>query len=249
MKQIALFMLCGAGCLAHDTYLMPAKFVTQPGKPLLVSVHNGDSFPRSEHATDPRRLVCLKLSDGTVVSDLQIAGRATHGTVTVPGKGSMYVIAETQPKLIEMTAPKFAAYLREEGLPHAAKGDAVVREIYRKYAKAYLVSDAPDAGYAKPAGLAIEIVPEADPASLRAGSELPVRVLFRGAPLPNAQMEKAWTGGRAVVGRTDSGGRLRVPVDSAGKWRLHVVHMEPARETAKADWESYWASLTFEVGQ
>jgi hypothetical protein len=30
-----------------------------------------------------------------------------------------------------------------------------------------------------------------------------------------------------------------------GEWLIGVVHMVPCREREAADWESYWASLTF----
>ena len=48
-----------------------------------------------------------------------------------------------------------------------------------------------------------------------------------------------------VVGKTDAQGRLSIPV-SAGKWRLHTIHMERAAGS-DVDWESVWTTLTFEV--
>jgi uncharacterized GH25 family protein len=245
-----MLFLVATTLLAHDTYLMPAKFAVKSGKPLVVAVHNGDSFPASEHATDPARLL-------TPLTDLYIAGRATHGIIYVAKPGSMSISAQTQPKLNVLPAGKFEAYLREEGLQHVVearkqKGQSamVAREVYTKYAKALIVSDAPDAGYATPSGLMIEIVPEADPFTLRTGSVLPAKVFFDGAPAPNLQVERACIvagkGVRNVVGRTDRQGRIAIPIDCEGRWRLHAVHMRPSTK-ANADWESFWASLTFEV--
>jgi hypothetical protein len=39
--------------------------------------------------------------------------------------------------------------------------------------------------------------------------------------------------------------RIAVPV-TPGRWRLHTILMERIT-TPDADWESFWATLTFEV--
>jgi uncharacterized GH25 family protein len=258
MKILILAAVSTAALVAHDSYIMPSKFVVKSGTPLLVSIHNGDSFPSSEHPTDPARLAEVKLSDGSPVTDLRIMGRATHGFVPIRKSGSLYVSAYLHPKPLELPGPKFEAYLREEGLLHAIEArkrsnqtEAPGRELYRKHAKAYIVSGAADRTYSVPLGHVIEFVPESDPASVRPGSSLPVRVLFRGKPLANVQVQKAWAlagkSGHAVAGRTDREGRILIPIETEGKWRLHAVWMEPSANRTTADWESFWASFTFEV--
>jgi hypothetical protein len=47
------------------------------------------------------------------------------------------------------------------------------------------------------------------------------------------------------VGTTDAMGRVLVPVNS-GKWRLHTLTMERSSDP-DAEWESFWAALTFEI--
>jgi uncharacterized GH25 family protein len=47
--------------------------------------------------------------------------------------------------------------------------------------------------------------------------------------------------------RTDAAGRVRVPLSRSGVWLVKAVHMIPAPAGADADWESIWASLTFEL--
>lgn len=258
MKTLFLTVVSALAVGAHDSYLMPAQFVVKPGTRLMVSLHNGDSFPNSEQPIDPSRIVEMQLSDKSPVTDFQILGRATHGFVTVSKPGSFYVSMYLRPKFIEMQPVKFEEYLREEGLlrvleTRAAGGKSEVpgRELYTKHAKTFVVSETPGSGFSTPVGHEIEFVPDTDPASLRPGSALKVTVLFRGKPLPDTQVKKEWASagkaGDKVVGRTDSQGRITVPVESEGKWRLHVVHMVPSRDPAKADWESFWASLTFEV--
>ena len=105
------------------------------------------------------------------------------------------------------------------------------------------------AGIAVPLGLALEIVPEVDPLSLRPGDELEVRLLWQGRPLEGARL-KAFRDGAAsayTVTRTDARGRARIALDRPGLWLLTAIHMQSAADGSEADWRSTWSSLTFEV--
>lgn len=259
MKALsAAFIFCGIAA-AHDLYLIPDKFFVAPGESLMISVHNGDSFPASEGATDPSRLLNPQLSDGAAFADFRVLGKATHGFARVTRTGSVYASVHTMPRTFELPAEKFESYLKEEGLSHVlarrketGQSGKPGRETYSKYAKVLLTSGAPDRGWAEPVGLTVEIIPEADPSALQPGQTLPVRVLFRGQPAGDVQMEKAWAadrspGVRTIVGRTGADGRIRIPIDKAGRWRLHTLVMEATKDASVADWESFWASLTFEV--
>ena len=117
------------------------------------------------------------------------------------------------------------------------------------YAKAILVADAPTDLYQKVVGLPIEIVPEMDPYRLKPGESLPIRMLVRGKPAGNLEIRAASTnvqnGKTRSVGRTGPDGRISIPAQS-GKWRLQTIYMERS-SNRDADWESLWATLTFEV--
>ncbi|MGH8131031.1 MAG: hypothetical protein ACRES3_09295, partial [Steroidobacteraceae bacterium] len=47
--------------------------------------------------------------------------------------------------------------------------------------------------------------------------------------------------------RTDVDGRAGFRLRAAGMWRVAAVHMIDAPGNVAADWESLWASLTFEL--
>jgi hypothetical protein len=78
-----------------------------------------------------------------------------------------------------------------------------------------------------------------------------VQVLFKGAPAKDVAIESAYLeAGKAkieIVGRTDAKGRVRVPIKAMGPHKLHALVMERCVEPKVADWESFWASLTFEI--
>lgn len=219
---------------------MPKTFNPAPGAPLLLSAHTGDSFPASEQPIDPARIVSL------TATEWRMLGKATYAPVKVQ-PGGQYFAIHSKPRLIEMEADKFRAYLKEEGLNQVLQNFAGLkgRELYSKYAKTYVVAGEPKGEFSKALGLKIEIVPLADPAQAQPGAKLPVQVLFEGKPLEGVQIEIA-SKGHKIAGRTDGQGRLDIEIEECGPTRLHAVHMVPVKE-ASHDWESYWASFTFAV--
>ena len=246
---------------AHDLYLMPERFHVARGETVGVAVHDGDAFPNSEVSAAVERLRDASLHGAQGAADvrnLHVDGKRVTGSVSVPGSGDLLLTVRTIPNFIALDADKFSAYLKEEGLTQviesrARSGDAAKggRERYSKFAKAILLAGTPDEQYRHAVGFAIEIVPEKNPYQLKAGAALPVQVLFRGTPAADLQVEAAWAGSGGskvqVIGRTDAHGRITVPLAAAGKWRLHTLKMERCADASAADWESFWASLTFEI--
>ncbi|MCX6602042.1 MAG: DUF4198 domain-containing protein [Acidobacteria bacterium] len=259
---LSLLLMAGASPLfSHDLYLMPEKFVTQPGKRLRLVFQNGDEFPVGVSSVKADKLRNTKLvsrADTASFEDIVAEAKRTVATVNVPGEGLAILTAQTIPTFIELEPKKFQSYLTHENLTNAIKwreehGDAAKpgRERYSKYVKSLIQVGKPDGYYRERTGLTIEIVPEADPYSLKPGATLPVQVLFRGKPAVDVAVESAWLeGGKAkmeVFGRTDREGRVRIPVKAFGPHRLHAIVMERCDEPQVADWESFWASLTFEI--
>lgn len=254
----AILAVCASG---HDLYLLPDSFQVQPGAVVPFGIHNGDSFPESEVSLSLEHLVdaVLLTSEGVYdTANLHVAGKRIVGTVRIAGPGDLILAVHTSPNFIQMEAAKFAGYLKEEGLQdvitwRAQHGEAKKpgRERYSKYAKALMLAGTSNGAYDQAMDYAIEIIPKKDPYNLKAGEQLPVQVRFHGKPAPGLSLEAAWAGpqgkGTQRVGITDSEGRIEVPLKTAGKWRLHTIKMERCSEPAAADWESFWASLTFEV--
>ncbi|HTU45391.1 MAG TPA: DUF4198 domain-containing protein [Bryobacteraceae bacterium] len=260
--RLLIASMFATATFAHDLYILPQSFGVEAGARVTVGFHNGDSFPESEVAPTIARLKTAQLLSafgGVPIDDLKVEGNRATGVVMVPDhKGTMILSVETVPNFIELEPEKFIEYLKEEGMEHVIEwrsqhGEASKpgRERYSKFAKSLITSGSPDEFYNHTFGFPIEIIPDANPAALRAGRELPVRIMFRGKPASNLQVEAAWATAEqkktTVIGRTDANGRIRVPINAAGKWRLHSLVMERCQEPAAADWESFWASLTFEI--
>ena len=247
--------------LGHDLYLMPRGFRPAAGSTITIALHNGDDFPDPDRAPKAENLLDVSLhgaKGSTPMRNLRTEGKVLLADVTVAA-GSSLLSVRTKPNFIELQPVKFEDYLRHEGLTHVLRWRAehnesamAGRERYSKYVKSLVVAGTPTDFYHHPVGYPIEIIPAADPASVKVGAELPIQVMFRGKPAADVQIEMAWLppngkATRQAAGRTDGEGRLKIPIGSPGIWKLHTVLMERCAEPSVADWESFWSSFTFEV--
>lgn len=103
--------------------------------------------------------------------------------------------------------------------------------------------------YQRPIGLTLELLPMADPFTMKPGSSLPVQILHEGKPLANILVVamNADAPMNRIKARSDKAGRVSLTLDRPGSWLVKAVHMRPAPAASGADWESLWASLTFEL--
>ena len=262
MHRLAQFLVpaamlgAAATATAHEFWIQLSAFRSDPGALVKIGLRVGDSFPGEAIPRDPGRFARFVLVDDA--GEHPILGRDGHdpaGFVRPAGPG--LIAYESTNSAVTLPAEKFEAYLREDGLEHviaarAARGQSSAdgREVYTRCAKALLaVGQAPGAGYDRRVGLPLEIIPEANPFTLEAGTPFTVRVLFNGSPVEGLSVLARHADGvqpdRRV--RTDSQGRVSIDLGSPGEWLVSCVHMTEAGPETGADWKSYWASLTFDV--
>ncbi len=127
--------------------------------------------------------------------------------------------------------------------PKSAVPGAEQSGHYVKYATTFLrpVEAAPAA-----MGLPLEIVPLVDPMTLAMGEELPVRVLYDGAPLAGATIIAEYTTAsdeRDVT--TDNAGEAAVTVRNQGLNVVAVSHAVATPESSEADKLGLFATLAF----
>lgn len=255
-----ILILVSSILFAHDLWLVPQKFHISPGENLTISANTGMDFPKSLSAITPDRIDQFVLVGKEKRNNLTNFSEVENSLIvnyTTKNSGTYVVAAALKPKEIQLTAEEFNEYLLHDGLPNIyelrkQKGlldkDAV--EYYSKYPKTIIqVGDVLDESPTRPLGLAIEIVPKTNPYSLKLGNDLKIAVLFRGKPLPHAELAWSYPGrGEEFAGstRTDKNGEAIVPLTKAGPYVIRLTHMEWVKKQTH-DWESYWASLTFEV--
>jgi uncharacterized GH25 family protein len=123
----------------------------------------------------------------------------------------------------------------------------------QKFAKAVFSNGkGPGDVFSKPLGHAMEIIPMKDPASLKAGDILPVKVLLEGQPARTyiygtyaGFSESANT--FAYTTRTDKEGIAKIKMIHDGEWLLIAKMEENYPDVTECDLKSWAASLTFQI--
>jgi uncharacterized GH25 family protein len=245
---------------AHDLWLVPQKFRINPGEHVKIFANTGMDFPKSLGAITPDRIDQFVLMGKEERSDFSEFSEVENSLVVdclLKNAGTYTVAAALKPKEIELTAEEFNDYLLHDGLPNIYElrkkegllyKDAI--EHYSKYPKTIIqAGDVWDDSPTQPLGLTIEIVPKVNPYSLKLKDDLKIIVLFRGKPLPHLDLAWSYPGhGEEFAGstKTNQNGEAIVPLTKAGPYVIRLTHMEWVKKQTH-EWESYWASLTFEV--
>lgn len=263
---VFLVLWFAASTSAHDTWLVAERNQTGPGDVVRVAVVTAEEFPNSDHATDANRVaewVALIGEKKHFVGEYTIDGDELAATVRLEGPGLHTIGVALKPRFIEIDAEGFAAYLEDEGATAALerrtknKQDAEPgRELYAKNVTAFVeVGDGgADDTSVTPAGHKIEIIPLSNPCRWRVGDEIAVRVLFEGRPVSGFRVSAGHEGlaKHTFVAheRTDENGQARFKLTRPGLWFLRTHTIRPvAPDVTEADWESFWASITFRVNE
>jgi uncharacterized GH25 family protein len=261
---VALVLMWAAIAAAHDMFVQPARFFVAENSDVVVRVLNG-TFSKSENSITRDRLadVSVVSPEGRQRIDTSAwsaTGDTSTFTLRTGGAGTYVVGTSTRPNVIALEAKEFNQYLREDGIPDALAArqrtgelDRPARERYSKHVKALLqVGGARSGHFATPLGYPAEILPVENPYGLQAGGVLRVRTLVDGKPAAN---QYVLFGGRTTGGariaqrstRSDGDGVARIPLRSRGTWYVKFINMAKLEGDAAADYESKWATLTFQV--
>ena len=243
--------------LAHDLWIEPTAFSPKLGQIVGVRLRVGQNL-----LGDPLPLVPGLVNQFVVVDAAgrkPVVGRRgaePAGVMRVAMPGLLVIGYRSNRSTIELEADKFNAYLMEEGLDAIAalragrnKTGAKARELYSRCAKSLVLSGSPsEAQGDRRLGFTLELVAERNPYTIRAGQDLPVRLTYEDRPLAGALVVAMNTlnPSKKQAARSDRDGRVRFRLQPGGMWLVKAVHMVPAPADADAEWESFWASLTFE---
>ncbi len=254
LLSVVVGLLLAPGAVAHDFWIEPGNFRPAVGAkvPLRLfvgmdfagqaTVYLPDTFERySSIGPDGERNIPGTLGDDP----------AGQFTVSRPGP---YIVAyrSTLFTVTFDTLTEFEQYLEKEGLErvktlhaYGAPKGKVIRENYSRSAKSLVIVGKPGAAADRVLGLRLELIAEKNPYTT---SRVPLRLLYEGKPLADALVvafNKAEPL-KKLKARTDKEGRVQLDFSRRGTWLVTSVHMFPAPPKTNADWESVWASLTFE---
>jgi hypothetical protein len=271
-----LLLLVAATLEAHDLFLRLDSFFVRPASAVEIRVLNG-TFSKSENAITRDRLRDISVVGpaGWVHLDTTVweaKGDTSRLNVRIGATGTYLVGASTLPREITLEAKDFNAYLADDGIPDVLAARRREGELgkkaterYSKHVKALLqAGDTQSNGFDTVLGFPAELIPLNNPYLPRTGGWLRVRALVDGKPVANQLIV---AGGRPPRGgrlaehrvRTDASGVARIRITDKGQWYVKFINMErftgdrathpPGTPTGSPvpDYESKWATLTFEI--
>lgn len=246
---------------AHEFWIEPLDFTVEPGGEVAADVRIGqdfvgDAFPYVAPAVEDAG---IRDSEGDrPLTSPTGALPAVRESVRGPGLDTVWIYT-TPEEVLHPEWDEFAEFAEYEGIEyvleqHRARGlpTTDITELFARCAKA-LVAVGDGAGEDTPVGMPFELVAEANPYAIAKGEaeSLPVKVLWQGEPLADVQIRILRRAGEIDVStlRTDDNGEADIPLGDGGTFVLAAVHIVPWDDEAEAEWFSYWATLTFEVGR
>lgn len=260
-----LALLLAPALTAHDYWLELTPYRPAVGDPVLVSHRVGEQFAGEAVPRNPMAIVRFDLvtPDGAATPVTGRDGFDPAGFFKTPASGSARVVFQSKRSFVELLPEKFDAYLELEGLEkilrerqRLGRAKELAREAFSRSAAAQLCGG--PSGTAKraavapaPAGLDLEILPDTELCSAKVGTEVGFRVLFRGEPVEGLLVMALSRTMPAVPleARTDRRGHVAFRLGRGGLWLIKAVEMRALAGEPKADWESFWGSLTFELAE
>jgi uncharacterized GH25 family protein len=250
--------LLAAPLAAHDFWIEPSSFRPEVGSVVGIQLVVGQKFRGEPLPRNPALIAKFVLV--SAAGERPVSGRAGDdpaGSARIEAPGLQVIGYRSLDSPLSLEAEKFEQYLREEGLERiialrARRGESgkPSRELFSRDAKSLLCtgSRAPS-GEDRALGFPLELVAEKNPCAFKPGDELTVRLLYEGKPLAGALVAALphEDPDAKLSQRTDAKGRVRLRLPKAGVWLVKAVHILPAPAGTDADWQSLWASLTFEV--
>jgi uncharacterized GH25 family protein len=235
MRRLLLIVLFAATARAHDFWIEPSTFRPEAGKTFTASLlvgqdFAGDPVPRSKSLLDS--FVVRGPSGEQAVNGFENQDPA--GFVRLDEAGTAVIGYRSKASSLEISPEKFAQFLREEGISGIAVPKKPHRERFYRFAKAIVQVGAKQTPV-RPLDWRFELVP--DPAG--------VQLLFERKPLANATVIALSADGRRLTARTDAHGRAALKLDK-GIWLVKSTTIMRAPANSGVEWESLWASLTFE---
>ncbi len=255
---LAAVALSHVRLFAHDMWIEPTTFAPASGEIVGVRLRVGQDLLGDPLPLNPALVNQFIVEDtGGRKPVVSREGRDPAGFVRAAMPGLLVIGYRSNPSSVDLAPEKFNQYLKEEGLDAVAavrarrnETGAVAHEIFSRCAKSLVLSGpASETRGDRTLGFTLELVAERNPYSTPNGQDLPFRLTYQNRPLPGTLVVaiNRLNASQKLSARTDADGRVRFKLKQGGLWLVKAVHMIPAPAGSKAEWASYWASLTFEL--
>ena len=259
-------MLLHQAAMAHEFWLAPQKFSYQAGGKFFLRWQAGENFTGENWGGTKEKAMMLRAFSNNYQYDLQpFMSMAKGDSVkldTIIYAGNYTIAYQGTNSFIETAADTFNTYLAEDGLANALlwrkennKDTARGREYYQRSAKTLLrikstmkKSDFMKTSFiASPTGLTLDIVPQDNPYNIKQPTKMQFNIYFLNRPLRDG-LVRVWhkVNGKVEVKTFHAiKGLVEIQIEPSGIYMVSLVKMEAIKGDTKADWQSYWGSLTW----
>jgi uncharacterized GH25 family protein len=221
------------------------------GQPLVAVLGYGHHFPEGEDIAPERLPIFFPIDVVNSKGDkLPVKpGDKNYKVVTEsPVENGTYLVVSGYKPTYWSSTPAGSQMKPKNETPGATSC-----ERYYRFAKGVVnIGGAVDDYVTKPIGTKLEIVPQVNPGTVKAGGDLPLTVLYENKPLKGAEIKGTYEGNkygdegnRDFYAKTDNEGKFIFSPIKAGLWTLAVEVREPYPDKAVCDDEAGDATLTF----
>jgi uncharacterized GH25 family protein len=261
----ALALTCALPLQAHDFWIEPSHAWAKPGDTIDLTLRTGEHFVGEAYPRNPQMIKkFIGLQAGKLRAVTGEARVSPAGRITASDPGLLMIGYQSHWLGLTQEGTAFDKYLGQEGLDTIlaerraqATHDSDVSEVFMRCAKSLIRVVEPRGSAARdtsgaadtPLGFPLEIVPLSDPHEPNPTAMFSVRVLHEGRPLAGVlvmALNRA-NGMEKQAVRSNADGVAHFVLTTDGAWLIKAVHMVKAAPELRADWASYWASLTFET--
>jgi uncharacterized GH25 family protein len=261
---VVAMVATAAVAAAHDLFIKMEIYHLAPRSEVRIPIING-TFQLSENSITADRVSDVSLVTGGGRESVGTGDWNAGGDTTFLGLGTgvsgTYVVGvSTLPRDLALAADDFNEYLEHDGVidvldqrERDGELDVDVVERYSKHVKAVLqVGDSRSGGLDVVLGYPAELLPLENPYELSVGDEMVVRAMVDGEPVAGQLILAGGEGRNGAIfeersTRTNGSGVARIRMDQAGIWYIKFINMQKTNVEG-IDYESKWATLTFEIG-
>ena len=257
--SLTVYAVSALPALAHEFWIKPQNYQVESGAPFVADLMNGENFeggPQAFFQTRTARSELIQRGKTTLYTGRM--GDVPAIQAVIPDGGLAVYLHQTRPATLKYkTWEKFANFAKHKDFPDIRARQNARNlperdffETYTRYTKA-LIAVGHARGQDDPTGMETEFVALSNPYVDDVSAGFPVRLLYRGHPRPDAQVEifERAPDGQVTISltRTDALGQAIIPVVSGHEYLLDAVILRPAPGGQQAVWESLWAAMTFLV--